>query len=70
MRDGPRIMCEIILHEGRKHIVRRMFDAVDKPVQRLVRIAVGDVRLGEQRPGTLRKLGRDEVGALYRAVDL
>jgi 23S rRNA pseudouridine2605 synthase len=35
-----------------------------------VRTAVGDVRLGDQRPGTLRKLGRDEVGALYRAVGL
>ncbi|GAA4743161.1 MULTISPECIES: pseudouridine synthase [Actinomycetospora] len=69
-RDGARVMVEVVLHEGRKHIVRRMLEAVDKPVQRLVRTAVGDVRLGEQRPGTLRKLGRDEVGALYRAVGL
>ena len=70
MSDGPRVMCEVVLHEGRKHIVRRLFDAVEKPVQRLVRVAVGDVRLGDQRPGTLRKLGRDEVGALYQAVGL
>jgi 23S rRNA pseudouridine2605 synthase len=69
-RAGARVMVEIILHEGRKHIVRRLLEAVDKPVQRLVRTAIGDVHLGEQRPNTLRKLGRDEVASLYRAVDL
>jgi 23S rRNA pseudouridine2605 synthase len=69
-RDGARVMVELVLHEGRKHIVRRLMDAVDKPVQRLVRTAVGDVHLGDQKAGSLRKLGRDEVGALYRAVDL
>jgi 23S rRNA pseudouridine2605 synthase len=69
-RSGARVMVEVVLHEGRKHIVRRLLEAVDKPVERLVRTAVGDVRLGEQRPGTLRKLGRDEVGSLYKAVGL
>ncbi|MEJ2871218.1 pseudouridine synthase [Actinomycetospora sp. OC33-EN08] len=69
-RSGARVMVEVVLHEGRNRIVRRIFEAVDKPVERLVRTAVGDVRLGDQRPGTLRKLGRDEVGALYHAVGL
>ncbi|WP_433798420.1 pseudouridine synthase [Actinomycetospora sp. CA-084318] len=69
-RSGARVMVEVVLHEGRNRIVRRLFDAVDKPVERLVRTAVGDVRLGDQRPGTLRKLGRGEVGALYHAVGL
>ena len=69
-RAGSRVMVEVVLHEGRKHIVRRLFDAVEKPVSRLVRTAVGDVTLGDQRPGTLRKLGKDEVGSLYRSVGL
>ena len=69
-RSGSRVMVEVVLHEGRHRIVRRIFEAVDKPVERLVRTAVGDVHLGDQRPGTLRKLGRDEVGALYKAVGL
>lgn len=69
-RAGARVMVEVVLHEGRKHIVRRLFDALDKPVSRLVRTAVGDVRLGDQRPGSLRKLGQDEVGSLYRSVGL
>jgi 23S rRNA pseudouridine2605 synthase len=69
-RSGSRVMVEVVLHEGRHRIVRRIFEAVDKPVERLVRTAVGDVHLGNQRVGTLRKLGRDEVGALYKAVGL
>ena len=40
------------------------------PVERLVRTHVGSVALGDQRPGTLRVLGRDEVGSLYKAVGL
>ncbi len=64
-----RALVEVVLHEGRKHVVRRLLDAVGHPVQRLVRTALGEVRLGEQRPGSLRALTPAEVGALYRAVD-
>lgn len=68
--QGGRSMVEIVLHEGRKHVVRRLMDEVGYPVLRLVRTAIGDVRLGEQRPGKLRPLNQVEVGALYRAVGL
>ena len=47
-----------------------MMDEVGFPVVELVRTHVGSVALGEQRPGSLRVLGRDEVGALYKAVGL
>jgi 23S rRNA pseudouridine2605 synthase len=68
---GPgRTMVEVVLHEGRKHVVRRLLAAVGHPVQRLVRTVVGPVRLGQQRPGSLRALTSAEVAALYRAVDL
>ncbi|MGL4307187.1 MAG: pseudouridine synthase [Mycobacteriaceae bacterium] len=63
-------LVKVTLHEGRKHIVRRLFDAVEHPVIRLVRTDIGVVALGEQRPGTLRVLGNDEVGSLYSAVGL
>jgi 23S rRNA pseudouridine2605 synthase len=63
-------LVEVVLHEGRKHIVRRLLDAVGYPVERLVRTAVGDVRLGNQRPGKVRPLTVSEVGGLYRAVGL
>jgi 23S rRNA pseudouridine2605 synthase len=65
-----RTMLELVLHEGRKHIVRRLLDAAGHPVQRLVRTQIGPVRLGEQRPGSLRPLTRTEVGALYQSVGL
>jgi 23S rRNA pseudouridine2605 synthase len=61
-------LVEVVLHEGRKHVVRRLLAEVGHPVQRLVRTAIADVRLGEQRPGTVRVLSRPEVGALNRAV--
>lgn len=65
-----RSLVKIVLHEGRKHIVRRLLDAVGHPVTRLVRTHIGPVVLGDQRPGTLRVLGRDEIGKLYEAVQL
>lgn len=69
-RSGSRVMLEIVLHEGRKHVVRRLLDAVGHPVRRLVRTRIGPVVLGELRPGKTRPLSRDEVGALYREVGL
>jgi len=65
-----RALVELILHEGRKHIVRRLLAEVGHPVRSLVRTAIGDVRLGNQRPGSLRQLSRAEVGSLYRMVDM
>ena len=65
-----RVLVEVVLHEGRKHVVRRLLDAVGHPVLRLVRTNVGPVRLGDQRPGKLRPLSTQEVGALYALVGL
>jgi 23S rRNA pseudouridine2605 synthase len=63
-----KVLVEVVLHEGRKHVVRRLLAEVGHPPERLVRTAIGDLRLGEQRSGTLRTLSRGEVGSLYRAV--
>jgi 23S rRNA pseudouridine2605 synthase len=63
-------LLKVTLHEGRKHIVRRMLDAVGFPVQALVRTDIGTVTLGDQRPGSIRALTRKEVGELYQAVGL
>ena len=67
---AQRAVVEVVLHEGRNHIVRRLLEAVDRPVSRLVRTQIGPVQLGHQRPGTLRKLNPVEVGQLYKAVGL
>lgn len=65
-----RAMVEVVVHEGRHHVVRRMLAAVDRPVQRLVRTAVGPVRLGDLRPGRTRRLTREELGRLYALVGM
>jgi 23S rRNA pseudouridine2605 synthase/16S rRNA pseudouridine516 synthase len=69
-RLGTRALVEITLHEGRKHIVKRMLAAAGHPVSRLVRTQVGPVSLGSLRPGTTRQLSTKEVGDLYAAVGL
>jgi len=65
-----RAMVELVLHEGRKHVVRRLLDEVGHPVRRLVRTAIAEVQLGPQRPGTMRPLTHPELGSLYEAVGL
>jgi 23S rRNA pseudouridine2605 synthase len=67
---GSRALVEITLHEGRKHIVRRLLAAAGHPVSRLVRTHVGPVALGNLRPGTTRALTVREIGDLYAAVGL
>jgi 23S rRNA pseudouridine2605 synthase len=62
-------IVEVVLHEGRKHIVRRLLAEVGHPVSRLVRTQIGPVRLGNQRPGTVRELTRSEVTQLYQLAD-
>jgi len=69
-RSGNRTLVEITLHEGRKHIVRRMLAATGHPVSRLVRTDVGPIRLGNLKPGASRDLTTREVGELYAAVGL
>jgi pseudouridine synthase len=69
-QTGGRAMVEITLHEGRKHIVRRMLAEVDHPVSRLLRTTVGPIKLGSLRPGATRDLTTKEIGELYAAVGL
>ncbi len=63
-------IVEVVLHEGKKHVVRRLLDAVGYPVLTLSRIQVGPVRLGDLKPGRLRPLNSQEVSGLYEAAGL
>jgi 23S rRNA pseudouridine2605 synthase len=69
-RSGQRALVELTLHEGRKHVVRRMLAAAGHPVTRLVRTDVGPIKLGNLKPGTSRSLSTREIGELYAAVGL
>jgi 23S rRNA pseudouridine2605 synthase len=65
---GRTALVEIVIHEGRNHIVRRMFDTVGHPVTRLIRTAIGPIRLGDLKPGRTRRLTNAEVGALFKLL--
>ena len=65
-----RVLLELVLHEGRKHIVRRALAEVGHPVQRLLRTSVGPVQLGSQKPGKIRNLTRDELAGLFGLVGM
>ncbi|GGT54845.1 pseudouridine synthase [Actinomadura citrea] len=67
---GRRVLVEITLHEGRKHIVRRLLKEVGFPVQQLARVEFGPIKLGQLKPGGMRALTVNEVGELYKAVGL
>ncbi|WP_311356122.1 pseudouridine synthase [Corynebacterium riegelii] len=63
-------LIRLELHEGRKHIVRRMLEAAGFPVQRLVRTKVHTVQLGDMKPGSMRALNAAELTSLYNAVEM
>ncbi|MEX2168773.1 MAG: pseudouridine synthase [Pirellulales bacterium] len=60
-------VLEMVLEEGRNREIRRLLARVGHKVQRLTRIAVGPVRLGELPPGAYRPLKPEEIAALKAA---
>jgi 23S rRNA pseudouridine2605 synthase len=68
LRAGDRnAWREVVLEEGRNRQIRRLLAAVDLPVLRLVRVAIGQVALGELGKGQWRPLTGDEVRILANA---
>jgi 23S rRNA pseudouridine2605 synthase len=65
-----RTLIEIVLTEGRKREVRRMVAAVGMNLERLARVKIGPLPLGDISPGKFRPLTGGEVRALYIAVGL
>lgn len=57
---------QLVLAEGRKRQVRRMFEAVGMRVTRLQRVRIGSVILGDLAPGAARTLNRTEIATLRR----
>lgn len=64
--QGDRSMVELVMTEGRKREVRRMLDAVDLEVLRLVRTAIGPIADRTLDPGAYRALSFDEIRSIYR----
>jgi len=68
-QDNKKSLLRMAIREGRNRQIRRMCSAVGFPVQRLIRIAIGPVKLGELKPGQMRELTAAEVGKLKQAVN-
>jgi 23S rRNA pseudouridine2605 synthase len=67
---GGRSIVELVIHEGRNRIVRRLLDHVGHPVRRLSRTRIGPVRLAELKAGQMRELSDAEVGELLDSAGL
>jgi len=69
LRSGKKnCWLEIILHEGKNRQIRRMLQALEVNVLRLLRVAIGPLQLGNLQKGTFRRLTGDEKLALDRAM--
>jgi 23S rRNA pseudouridine2605 synthase len=61
-------VLEMVLREGQNREIRRVLARLGHKVLRLIRIAVGPIRLGNLPPGASRPLSREEVAALWKAT--
>jgi 23S rRNA pseudouridine2605 synthase len=61
---GAKSIVELVIHEGRNRIVRRLLEQLGHPVRRLTRTAIGPVQLAGLDSGALRELTLDELGEL------
>ncbi len=57
---------QIVIHEGRKRQVRKMFEAVGHPVLQLKRMAYGQLALGELKPGKYRFLPPGDIQLIFK----
>ncbi|MCX6619585.1 MAG: pseudouridine synthase, partial [Acidobacteria bacterium] len=68
LRDsGNHTFLEITISEGRNRQVRRMLEAVESKVSKLVRVSIGPISIGDLSIGNWRELTGAEVRALQKA---
>ena len=69
-RKAANSWVRIAVTEGRKHLVRRMLQAVGHPVEKLRRVSFGPIELGSLAVGSYRVLDPEEVAALRAAAKI
>lgn len=67
-REKNRSVVELVIHEGRHHQVKKMFESVGLLVDKLSRIRFGTLDLTGLRPGDYRRLNKKEVSQLHNAA--
>ncbi len=68
--EGGESWLKVIIHEGRKHQVRRMMEEIGHPVRRLRRVRLGPLTLAGLPAASYRPLGPEELLRLRRMVGL
>jgi 23S rRNA pseudouridine2605 synthase len=68
-RTKDRTIIELVLTEGRNREIRRMFDALELPIDRLVRSAIGSITDRRLAPGGYRELTLTEIRSLYTLAE-
>lgn len=63
---GPTAWIEIKLREGKKRQIRHMTAAIGLPTLRLLRVAIGPIKLGNLKPGEWRDLTPHEINLLKK----
>ena len=70
VRSGERnCWVEVVLDEGRNRHIRRMFETIGVEVLRLIRVAIGALKLGDLQKGQVRALSARERLLLFRKAD-
>lgn len=63
-RSNESTWLRVIMREGKKHQIRRIGETLGLPIQRIIRVRIGALRLGSLRPGEWRRLTPAEVRSL------
>lgn len=65
-----RTLFDVVIHDGRNQILRRMATATGATIERLIRIGMGPIKLGELTPGKWREIKGSELISLQKALKL
>lgn len=67
-KEKDRSVVELVIHEGRNHQVKKMFESVGLLVDKLSRTQFGTLDLTGLRPGEYRRLNKKEISQLHNAA--
>lgn len=68
-QDNKSAVVRITIHEGKNHIVKKIFASINHPVQKLKREKIGNLGLGKLQPGDFRRLKKFEVDDLLEIIN-